>query len=510
MKAILTAKRFASVIALLLAIMVVLSACGGSAKDATSSNNSDNGSSSNVDDTADKDTTDDPTTDDPATDDPTTDNNSQTGSQTGNQPGNQPGPQTPPPSGANKGFNNANEGTLYKNAPKGEVHVLMWRNYTKTEQQLVNDYMKKTGVKIKTTVTTEKEYPTKLVSMVSGKNSPDVVCFSSGNFPGLVTKSLQVLDEKTFQLSSDCWNYGYMDSYKINGKYFGVAMPGTWSCEDCAYVTYYNPTILQLCGVQTMPYVLYTQGKWNWDEEAKIAKQVKNSGRGYVGLSLQSNDLFMVSAGTDFASYDGKKFTNLLGSVKAGSLLTQAWQHRATLNAGEITSGWDLSRVQQGQVGLFSAIAYGLYNEGKWFDNVTGGYQKLQAVPMAGPAGKTAYTPIRPKVWGVAKGAKNAAGAAYFLRYFLDISNCNFSSTFYNKQFETVYNKITSSSVKKKVMVAWGVANYVTSNTYEGICNNLTTAQPGNVNTILNSKKGNVQTGINRANKDLARPELIK
>ncbi|MEE1025722.1 MAG: extracellular solute-binding protein, partial [Acutalibacteraceae bacterium] len=272
-----------------------------------------------------------------------------------------------------------------------------------------------------------------------------------------------------------------------------------------AYVTYYNPAVLKSCGVSTMPYQLYKQGKWNWDEQNKIVRKVAAANKGYTGFSMQSTDLFMLSAGLDFASYDGSKFTNNLGSVKAGSLLTKAWQTVAELNADKVLGGWELTQVQQGKVGLFSAIAYGLYNEGAWFDNVVGGYQNLQAVPMAGPKGGTAYTPVRPKCWGVPKGAKNPEGAAYFLRYFLDVSAFNQSSTFYNSQFETVYKDITKSSTKKCVMYGWGVSDYVDSGTYSRICSALTNATPSNVNTVLNQKKGNVQTGISRANKDLYR-----
>ena len=255
-----------------------------------------------------------------------------------------------------------------------------------------------------------------------------------------------------------------------------------------------------------MPYQLYKQGKWNWDTQKEVVRKVAAANKGYTGISMQSSDLFMCSAGVDFASYDGvSKFTNNLGSVKSGSLLTKAWQQVAEFNADKVLSSWELSKVQQGKVGVFSAIAYGLYNEGEWFDDVVGGYQNLQAVPIAGPKGGAAYTPVRPKCWGVPKGAKNPEGAAYFLRYFLDTSAFNQSSTFYNSQFESVYKDITKTSAKKCIMYGWGVSDYVQSGTYSSICGALTTATPSNVNKVLNSKKGNLQTGISRANKDLTK-----
>ena len=456
MKTISMAKRFASILALLLAVMMLFAACGPDEATSDVSGDDQTETSSETIETSSE------PGDVTETSAPTTNDKSSTAKPTSTSSGKSNG-------GQYNAFNNSGEKNIFKNVPKsakGEVHVLMWRKYHKSEQLLVDQFQKLTGIKVKTTVTTEKEYPTKLVSMVSGGNSPDVICFSAGNFPGLVTKSLQSLNTKYFQLDSDCWNKNYMDAYRINGVYFGVAMPSSWSCEDCTYVTYYSPQILKNCGVKETPYQLYQQGKWNWDTQADIVRKVKN--KGFTGLSLQSYDMFMLSAGVDFAKYDGSKYTNQLGSVKGSSLLTSAWMEVAELKQDDCVTGWDLNNVQQGKVGLFTAISYGLYNEGNWF--TTSFAKNLEAVPVAGPKGGTAYTPVRPKCWGVPKKAKNP-----------------------------------STSAKKTVMHGWGVADYVESDTYSRICNALATTTPANITTQLNSKKGSVQTGIARANKDLAR-----
>ena len=485
-------KRFASILALLLALMMLFAACGP-AEDVSSTDDtadeSQVSSSEEVEDT--------PSDETPSeTQSQTQEDNSKTQSTDKNSSTPSNGGST----GKKDAFNKDKDATFLKSAPKGEVHVLMWRKFHKSEQLLVDQFKKLTGNNVKVTVTTESEYPTKLVSMVSGGNSPDVICFSAGNFPGLVTKSLQPLQNKYFQLDSDCWNKNYMDAYRINGVYFGVAQPQSWSCEDCTYVTYYSPQILKNCGITTTPWQLYKQGKWNWEKQAEIARAVKK--KGFQGLSMQSFDLYMLSAGVDFAKYDGSKYTNQLGSVKGTSLLTQAWMEAAELKQEEVLTGWDLTNVQQGKVGLFTAISYGLYNEGNWFQNNFA--KNLEAVPVAGPT-STTYTPVRPKVWGVPKKAKNPEGAAYFLRYFLDTSALNFDSTFHNKQFGEVYKIITKSSAKKTVMHGSGVADYVESGTYSKICNALVATSPQNITNQLNSKKGSVQTGIARANKDLAR-----
>lgn len=378
----------------------------------------------------------------------------------------------------------------------------MWRGLHPTEQKLLDDFVKKTGCKVTVVKTTEKEYSTKLISMMSAKESPDVAQLISNMFPGIATKSMQPLDEKVFRLKDDCWNYDYMDSVSINNRYFSVAMPTSWSCEDCLYVTYYQPKVLKECGVSTMPWQLYKQGKWNWAAQNDIAKKVAGAGKGRYGISLQSYDLYMLSAGEDFATYNGKTFTNKVASPS--KTLTQAWQEVAKLNESKVLTGWNLANVLQGKVGLFTSIAYGMYNEGDWgYDNIPGGFSSIECVPVAGPTQSSAYTPARPKTWGTPKGAKNPEGAAYFLRYWLDVSNCDFNKTYINSQAKEVFQLITKKSTKKQVMTGMGVTNYVTPQ-YEKIGDALITSST-NVPTILASKKGLVQTGIDKANRDLTR-----
>ncbi len=389
---------------------------------------------------------------------------------------------------------------------KKGLTILMWREMHPTEQKMVDDFTKKTGCKVKQVFTTEAEYATKLVALITGKQAPDVCLLQDQNFPGVVTKSMIPLDAKTFRLDDPCWNKEYMDAYRVNDTYFGVSMAGSWSCEDCLYVTYYLPSVLRTCGVSKTPYQLYKEGKWNWDTQYEIASKVAGAGKGYMGISLQTYDLMMLSAGQDFVTYNGKKFTNNISKVSDSSLLTKSWQALAKLNQNKLSAGWELSKVQQGKVGLFTAIAYGIYNEGDWyFKDLPGGANSVEAVPLAGPKGGTAYTPFRPKAWGVAKGAKNPEGAAYFLRYWLDSKNCDMDATFLNKQTKEVYNIITKKSTKKIARAGSGVLDYVDVGSYFALCNTLYHTTSANISTVLNSQSGVVDTVVTKVNRDVER-----
>lgn len=403
-------------------------------------------------------------------------------------------------------FDNINEPNMYKDAPKEKIHILMWRAWLRSEQKLIDQYEKLTGVKVETTVTTEAEYKSKLFSMISDNNAPDIVMFNSNDFPGIICKSLQSLSNRYFRLESDCWNKAYMDAYKLNNLYFGVAMPSSWLCELSNYVTYYSPALLEECGIKETPYELYKKNKWNWETQNDIIQKVKSNG--YVGIALQSYDLYMLSAGEDFVRYNGKQYTNKLGKLKETDLITKSWMEVNKLKTdGCLSGGETLDKLihnnQQTKIGLVTALSYGMNNESGWFTNDFA--KTLEAVPVAGPKSGTAYTPTKATCWGVPKKAKNPKGAAYFLRYFLDVSNYNQSSTFHTKQFENVFKIITSDSTKKTVAYGCGVSDYIYKGNYGKICDALVTADPTKVSYVLNSRAETVTESITRANKDISR-----
>lgn len=385
------------------------------------------------------------------------------------------------------------------------VHVLMWREYTPYEKELISGFEKKTGMKVRTTVTTEKEYTTKLISLIAGKDSPDVVCMASNQFPSIALKCMQPLDSSTFRLDDSFWYKEYMDPLSVNGKYYSVAGQGSWNSEDTAYCTYYNVKLLKQCGITEDPWELYKKGQWNWDKQTEMAKKVKAKSSNYVGISLQDSSLFMYSAGEDFVSYDGKQYKCTLDNLSSSSMLVKAWQTQSTLYKDGVVAGWDLNNVQQGKVGFFTAILYGMQATQGWFNNVSHTEADFKCVPVAGPKGSTNYLPLRPKTWGVAKKANNVEGAAYFCRYWVDSSNGNIDATFCNNQMKEVFKTVTAKNFKKKVMMARGIADYVSSGKYDSLEAKLSNATSEQVVSVLNSQKTLITNGMNRANKDLAK-----
>ncbi len=498
------AKRFLSIIALLMAVTLLFSACNnGSSKDKKDDK-------ANASDVADGDNADGDNTDGDNADGEDADGDSTASGKTTSKKGSKNSKSSKKSGTSASSGKTTWDKDIYGSMPdsvkKKEVHILMWRNFTKTEKALVDAYQKKTGVKVRLTMTTEHDYATKLVSLISAKDSPDVVMLSSTTFPGVAVKSLKTLDAKKFRLDDACWSKTHMDPYRINGKYMSVAIAGSWSCEDLNYVTYYNTKVLKDAGITVMPYTLYKQGKWDWAKQKEYATKIASRGKA-AGLGLQTYDLFMLSAGADFCSYDGKQFTNNISSLNGNSTLIKAWTTLTDMRQAGLTAKFDFQGLPKGTAGMMSAISYGLYKDGDWFkaSDVNDKSGLVEAVPMAGPSASTSYTPLAPKTWGVAKGSDNVEGAAYFLRYWLDPSNCNMASTFYTKQFKEVFDKVTAKGSKRKVVVSSGAIDYVRSWKYDTICTEIYNSSTQNVLSKVNSVKNDIDLSIKQANKGLSR-----
>ena len=141
MKALEIAKKLSVVLCLLLALTMVFTACGGDPTDTPSDG-------SQVVDNNDNNQQDDNQQDDNQQGDNKQDNNKT-------------------PVGAK--FETDYLAAAKKQFGGSTLHVLMWRQYTATEKALVDSFQAKTGVKVRTTVTTEGEYATKLAALISGK-----------------------------------------------------------------------------------------------------------------------------------------------------------------------------------------------------------------------------------------------------------------------------------------------------------------------------------------------------
>lgn len=381
------------------------------------------------------------------------------------------------------------------------VSVLLWRTGEATDHALAEAFTKQTGIKVNLIeMTSNGGYATKLASLISANEAPDVCVINSDSFPGFAISSLEPLDENVFRLDDSIWDKSVMDTYKINGKYYGLSVAGSWYCCDTSYLTYYNPTALKANGIDTTPYQLWKAGKWNIDSMLEIARKFKAKNASYHGLSIQTNTVinpYMLSQGVDFVKYDGKTFS----SNMSDSVVLKANMNLADWYSEGLVEGWDSAGVGAGTVALFDAIAYGIYKEANWFTVST---DSIEVVPVAG-----SYVVANSKLWGIPKGAKNAQAAAYFLRFFLDPDSFKYTSygsmgnTICTSQQYEVWQYLTAASTPKAANISRGVLNYYDSSSYGTLTTAINSTTSANIKTVLDSNKSMVEAACKRSNTNL-------
>ncbi|MBQ0111210.1 MAG: extracellular solute-binding protein [Oscillospiraceae bacterium] len=389
-------------------------------------------------------------------------------------------------------------------AKKG-VHVLMWRSYSKGEKAAVDAFQKATGCKVRTTIAKGNAYGTKLQALISGKDSPDVVMIDSdSDWPGLAINSCLPLDKYKFRLDDSCWNKNQMNTVTAKGKNFGVACTGSFINEDINYIVYYFPSVLKANGITTMPYDLWKAGKWNWDAAYNIAKTFHEKSK-KTGIEFLDRDAWADACGTGLVTYDYKnsKFINNIADANKKKTIINAWSQLSKLNdAGLCAEGFDTQKLGRGDCGMYCSISYGVNSENDWFGSVsvTGGAKSVECVPVPAATQSSAYVPYRSKCWGVAKGAKNVDGAAYFLRYYLDPSSANQENLYYNDKCKEVFKYITAASTKKNFMCVQSIINYQSYGKFETIRGDLAGAQANALTTVLDKHNPDITSAVSAAN----------
>lgn len=177
---------------------------------------------------------------------------------------------------------------------KGQtVTMMMWRELNAAEKKVLENFKKSTSINVKYTVVNQKEYMTKVAAEIAGGSGLDICAIQSGgmsiltsdtypsSFPVGTIATMQPFFEATGQNPNDSvWAKSWMDPYKINGKYYGVAIAGGW--HTLSTVIYYNVDLFEENGITT-PRELWKAGNWNWDTFKAAALEISNIDDYYVG-----------------------------------------------------------------------------------------------------------------------------------------------------------------------------------------------------------------------------------
>ena len=359
----------------------------------------------------------------------------------GNESGsseNNPGGEAAVPQENKVGGKSADEvlASMPKNLKGTKLTVYNWNpasEYTGAPT-VIQDFEKKTGVKVEWKTINFEVYTTRLAALIASGDSPDLVRTRTPSSQRLM--SFQPLSATKFDFSDAAWDQTLMKDYSVNGVAYATSLKNTHL--GSVAMMFYNKSLINKYDLEN-PYTLWKNGKWTMSKFISMCKEYKslsNEAFSCVGWTYNAwNQLYGVSGPI---GYDGTKYFSNLTNNK---YLTSTIEVADYFNTSKIF-GEGRAEIFDANRSLFYAGA-SVYARRKnaYFGSVKAA-GSFYAVPMPSIDGQSTYYQPRDEyeAYAIAKGAKNPEAAPYFLRYFLDGSNYDLSNFFCNKQNLEVYN----------------------------------------------------------------------
>ena len=321
------------------------------------------------------------------------------------------------------------------------VKFATWIDHTTTEAKYpMANFEKATGIKVEWTQIPQKDYYSKLVTMVASDTAPDVILENNSSMP-MIFEVCQPLNKiKSIDMNDPIWDKGYFNYSKVNGNIYHCNVRN--SVWQTGYLLFYNKKVLTENGITT-PDDYIKAGKWNWSNLVKMLTEFKALNSSYTGLVMDTIQ-YAGASGTGFLMKSGDKFVTGIHS----SEFTAACQALYDIKDKKLFGG-SAATIMKGTSAAYVTDSYGLKKSG-YFKGVASNV--LGFAPVPNPTGGEQYYPSHYRAYAVCKGAKNPEGAGYFLRYFLDPYNYNWDDIFLSKDAQKAYlNYCSDVSFDKKV-----------------------------------------------------------
>ena len=158
---------------------------------------------------------------------------------------------------------------------------------------------------------------------------------------------------------------------------------------------------------------------------------------------------------------------------------------------------YGVPHFRSGESAMFSVISYAMFKESDTKFNQMA--DTIDAVPFPVPKGQKQVALVDSTLFGILKGAKNAEGAAHFLRYYLDPQNYNMSANFINKNLEKTFNDM--AKMDKRVSISEGVVNGAAQVDFANVCHNIVLTDANQVTSKVKSYAPQFTIAVDKANK---------
>ena len=332
------------------------------------------------------------------------------------------------------------------------VKFATWIDHTRNESsQVLSDFTDITGINVEIVPTTQTDYVSRLSALIAAGEAPDVIVNNS-EWP-VVLSLLQPLDGTILDTTDTFWDQDIVKMYTVGGRPYLVNVKGgAWDLGGACIV--YNNRILEDNGITT-PSLYYQEGRWNLDNFFKCARELKAvCPDGGVGIELST---FLNVYGKTFVNYnpESQSFESNIASPDFVSLLQTLISAR---DSGYANVNDDGTRYlfEDERIGMLFCGTYGLRKTG-WFSSMDIDDIVFAPLPTLESGSEQVYGVGGGRAYGISKGAENPDGAAYFLRYFLNLDHYDIDEVYKNEECaefmaEIQANKICSPDVTNTVL----------------------------------------------------------
>lgn len=382
------------------------------------------------------------------------------------------------------------------------VKFATWIDHRTNEAKYpMANFEKATGIKVEWVQVPQEDYYSKIVNMVASGTQPDVILENNSSMP-MIFEVCQPLNKiKSIDMNDPIWDQGYFNYSKVNGNVYHCNVRN--SVWQTGYLLFYNKKVLNENGITT-PDDYVKAGKWNWENLVKMLGDFTALNRSYTGITFETVALYG-AGGTAFLQMKNGKFATDIHS-NAFTAISQSFYSLKDKNL----YGGSSAALMKGTTAAVVTDSYGLKKTG-YFKGVKS--NQLGFVPVPNPTGGEQYYPSHYRAYAVCKGAKNAEGAGYFLRYFLDPYNYNWDDIFLSKDAQKAYlNYCSNVSFDKKVFdyatcrpafIGDDKESYWESQQYW--CTTIARGVSSQLDTYINKISGEINNAVNKANEILSK-----
>lgn len=356
--------------------------------------------------------------------------------------------------------------------------------------KVIEDFTKKTGIKVKWNVGNYASYATEISALVAAGKSPDIIRHKL--FDPAILKNSEPLSKTGFDFKSSEWDKTVTDYYTVNGEIYAANLKNTLIQQPT--VLFYNRDTIAKYGFED-PYQLWKKGKWNWNKFYEMLDEFHKE----TGKPSWSPVTYM-----DIANAQNEGYTKKVGDRYQSNMKSKVLYNGLVEMTNMIQDGLvDLVPINYGGI----VVEDNLFLSRSMIDARRVSFQftnfkkqnKLGVVPIP-QKGSTYYQHYGElEAYGLAKGAKNPKAAYYFLRYYLDSNNYD-KNTFFNDQTILDVYEWCRKQDKIYTMDEDTVITNATGDIYRVMYLQVSQTKPDQVYTTIDKHSGQVADAVKWAN----------